>query len=45
MESKEIVEYAAKRGWYNPARDGEFDLGGAYGGLRAYVNRNNVFRR
>ncbi len=45
MGSKDLVEYAAKRGWYRPARDGEFDFSRAYGDPRAHEEGSNAFRQ
>jgi len=39
-----LIEYAVKRGWYDPDRDGAFDFATVYGGEGARKHRSNVRR-
>lgn len=43
--SKDIVDYAASRGWYDPAKDGKFSFRKAYSNEKTYVSKNNVLRQ
>lgn len=42
--SKDLIEYAQSRGWYDPQRDGEFSFKKAYTSKSAYVSKRNVIR-
>lgn len=42
--SPDIIEYAIKRGWYNPQKDGEFSFKKAYGNPSKYTSNRNVIR-
>jgi len=47
LGSQDLIEYAATRGWYNPATDGEFNFAKAYsnpGSLVHPVNRYRMWR-
>ncbi len=43
--SPDLVEYAARRGWYDPRRDGEFDFARAYSDPANYADMRNVMRQ
>lgn len=43
--SKDIVEYAVSRGWYNPAIDGEFSFREAYSDVPTLNSGNNRGRK
>ena len=42
--SADLVEYAAARGWYDPAKDGEFSFRKAYGKPSTYTSAHNIDR-
>ena len=42
--SEDIVEYAVSRGWYDPARDGEFNFAKAYSSEASVKSDNNIMR-
>lgn len=42
--SKDIIQYATERGWYNKQRDGAFSFKKAYGDPAAYRSKRNVIR-
>ncbi len=42
--SADIIEYAIKRGWYNPERDGQFSFKKAYSKPTSYTSSRNVIR-
>lgn len=44
MGSKDLIEYATKRGWYDPARDGVFDFAKAYGDPANQASTGNIYR-
>jgi dipeptidase len=39
-----LIEYAKKRGWYEPKRDGEFDFATVYGSNGARLHGSNIRR-
>lgn len=43
--SKDIVEYAVSRGWYDPVKDGKFSFRKAYSSERLFVAKSNVLRQ
>ena len=43
--SPDLVEYAVKRGWHDPARDGAFDFAKAYAPARTHTSKGNVYRQ
>ncbi len=42
--SPDLIEYAEKRGWYDPARDGEFSFRKVYGNPANQANHRNITR-
>ncbi len=44
MASADIVEYAVKRGWYDPARDGAFNFAKAYAKPNSLNHPGNIYR-
>lgn len=44
LGSPDIIEYAIKRGWYDPARDGEFDFARAYATPGSMAHPGNTHR-
>ncbi len=42
--SPDLIDYARKRGWYDPARDGAFSFRKAYGHPPTQADRRNVTR-
>lgn len=44
MGSKDLIEYAIKRGWYDPSRDGVFDFAKAYGTPANQASVGNIYR-
>lgn len=44
MASPDIVTYAVKRGWYDPARDGVFNFAKAYAKPNSLVHPGNIYR-
>lgn len=44
LGSADIVEYAVKRGWYNPEKDGEFNFRLAYSSDKALNRKHNIER-
>jgi len=44
LGSPDIIEYAAKRGWYNPGKDGKFHFAKAYSNPGSLTNPRNVNR-
>lgn len=44
MGSKDLIEYAIKRGWYDPSRDGVFDFAKAYGDPANQASVGNIYR-
>jgi len=45
LASPDIVEYAVKRGWYDPKKDGPFDFAAAYANPKAAKNPSNSGRQ
>jgi dipeptidase len=45
LGSPDIVAYAVARGWYDPARDGEFDFARAYSDPGNYADMRNNMRQ
>ncbi len=45
MGSADIIEYAVKRGWYNPEKDGAFDFARAYSDPDDLASMANVLRQ
>ncbi len=45
LGSPDIIEYAVRRGWYDPRRDGEFEFARAYSDPGAYADMRNVLRQ
>lgn len=45
LGSPDIVEYAVRRGWYDPRHDGEFEFARAYSDPGAYADMRNVLRQ
>ena len=45
LASKDIVEYAKSRGWYDPAADGSFDFAAVYANPKAASHPNNIGRQ
>jgi len=43
--SPDIVEYAVRRGWYNPQKDGGFDFARAYSDPGDYADMRNIMRQ
>lgn len=43
--SADLVDYAIKRGWYNPKKDGEFSFKKVYGDPKRYTSDRNVLRQ
>jgi dipeptidase len=43
--SPDIVEYAERRGWYNPLKDGGFDFARAYSDPGNYADMWNIMRQ
>jgi dipeptidase len=43
--SPDIIEYAVRRGWYDPQRDGEFNFARAYSHPDKYADQGNVLRQ
>lgn len=43
--SKDIVEYAVSRGWYDPAKDGKFSFRKAYSNERTFRSKHNELRQ
>jgi dipeptidase len=43
--SPDIVEYAIRRGWYDPQKDGDFDFARAYSDPAKYADMHNVMRQ
>jgi dipeptidase len=41
----DIVTYAVKRGWYDPAKDGPFDFAAVYANPQSAVHRSNIGRQ
>lgn len=44
MGSPDLVEYAVKRGWYDPARDGAFNFAKAYSNPHSLDHPGNIYR-
>jgi dipeptidase len=44
MGSPDLVEYAMKRGWYDPARDGAFNFARAYSNPNSLNHPGNIYR-
>ena len=44
LGSKDIIEYATERGWYDPQRDGEFSFRKAYAAPRTFRSSSNTNR-
>jgi len=44
LGSPDIIEYAAKRGWYDPGKDGKFHFAKAYSNPGSLTNPRNVNR-
>lgn len=45
LASKDIIDYAQSRGWYDPQADGPFDFGAIYASPKAAANPNNTGRQ
>ena len=45
LGSKDIIEYARSRGWYNPQKDGPFDFAAAYANPGAASHPSNLNRQ
>lgn len=45
LGSPDIIDYAVKRGWYNPGKDGEFNFARAYSSPGNYTAEHNVLRQ
>ncbi len=45
MGSPDIIDYAVKRGWYNPKKDGDFNFAKVYSKEDAYNNSRNIDRK
>lgn len=45
MGSPDIVDYAVKRGWYKPSKDGGFHFANAYADPKNFNSRENVLRQ
>ncbi|MCU0237426.1 MAG: C69 family dipeptidase [Acidobacteria bacterium] len=45
LGSADIISYAVARGWYDPARDGEFDFARAYSDPGNYADMRNNLRQ
>lgn len=43
--SPDIIEYAVRRGWYDPQRDGEFEFARAYSDPGTYADMRNILRQ
>lgn len=43
--SKDIIQYAIKRGWYNPQKDGQFVFYKAYADPTSFKDENNMLRQ
>ena len=43
--SPDIIDYAVRRGWYDPQKDGEFDFARAYSDPGNYADMRNVLRQ
>lgn len=44
LGSRDLVEYATERGWYDPAKDGEFRFSRAYSNPGSYTHPDNISR-
>lgn len=45
MGSPDIVDYAVKRGWYNPEKDGEFHFARVYSHPGSYNSQENILKQ
>ncbi len=45
MGSADIIGYAVKRKWYNPAKDGEFDFAKVYSNPKSWKSMANILRQ
>ncbi len=45
LGSKDIIDYAVKKGWYNPEKDGEFNFRLAYGDSLSLSSISNIARK
>jgi len=45
LGSADLIDYAAKRGWYDPRTDGAFDFAAAYANPAAASSPSNIGRR
>ncbi len=45
LASKDIIEYAVSRGWYNPREDGPFDFAVVYSNPNSVTNYSNFGRQ
>ena len=45
LGSPDIIEYAVRRGWYDPQRDGEFNFARAYSHPDKYADQGNLLRQ
>lgn len=43
--SPDIIEYAVRRGWYDPQRDGEFNFARVYSHPDKYADQGNILRQ
>ena len=42
--SADLIQYATERGWYDPAKDGDFSFRNAYGSPQSQQHPNNISR-
>ena len=45
LGSADIINYAIKRGWYNPEKDGEFDFAKIYSDPKNFKSMYNILRQ
>jgi len=45
LGSLDIIDYAKKRGWYNPQKEGEFDFARAYSDPSTLKHEENILRQ
>jgi dipeptidase len=43
--SRDIIEYAVRRGWFDPVKDGEFNFAKVYSNPKNYKDMRNVLRQ
>jgi len=44
LTSKDLINYARRRGWYNPATDGKFNFAKVYSAEKNLINMSNIGR-